>query len=249
MKRAARLPAFWERLMLVKIDLHNHSCLSPCGSDDLTPALLAVEAMEQGIQILALTDHNSARNLPAFKEACELCSIMPMFGIEVTTVEEVHVLTLFEKLEDAMQFGTFIEFLLPPIKNKPRLFGNQLVVNVEGEVLQTVEKLLISTSGISFSDVIEEAISRDALVIPAHIDKLANSVLANLGFLPDLPYSALEAIRVPVDAKTYNKTLLTSSDAHRLEEVGKRSCYLELEEISFEALKAGLLRGNVTYMA
>ncbi len=235
--------------MLVKVDLHNHSCLSPCGSDDLTPALLAVEAMEQGIQILALTDHNSARNLPAFKEACELCSIMGLFGIEVTTVEDVHVLTLFEKIEDAMQFGSFIEYLLPPIKNKTRLFGNQLVVNVEGEVLQNVEKLLISTSGISFGDVIEEAISRDALVIPAHIDKKANSVLTNLGFLPNLPYSALEALRIPVEAETYNKTLLTASDAHRLEEVGQRSCYLEMEELSFEALKASLSRGLVRYKA
>ena len=235
--------------MLVKVDLHNHSCLSPCGSDDLTPALLAVEAMEQGINILALSDHNSARNLPAFKEACELCSIMPLFGIEVTTIEEVHVLTLFEKLEDAMQFGSFIEFLLPPIKNDCRLFGNQLVVNMEGEVLETVEKLLISTSGISFSDVIEEALSRDALVIPAHIDRFANSALANLGFLPDLPYSALEAIRLPVEAETYNKTILTASDAHRLEEVGRRSCYLEMEELSFEALKAALEHGLVTYKA
>ncbi|NBK21178.1 MAG: PHP domain-containing protein [Spirochaetia bacterium] len=235
--------------MLVKVDLHNHSCLSPCGSDDLTPALLAVEAMEQGIGILALSDHNSARNLPAFKEACELCSIMALFGIEVTTVEEVHVLTLFEKLEDAMQFGSFIEYLLPPIKNDSRLFGNQMVVNLEGEMVETVEKLLLSTSGISFSDVIEEALSRDALVIPAHIDRFANSVLANLGFLPNLPYSALEAIHLPVEAETYNKTILTASDAHRLEEVGRRSCYLEMEELSFEALKKALDRGLVTYRA
>ncbi len=233
--------------MLVKADLHNHSCLSPCGSDDLTPALLAVEAMEQGIGLLALTDHNSGRNLPTFKEACKLCSVMALFGIEVTTVEDVHVLTLFEKLDDAMQFSSFIEFLLPPIKNNPRLFGNQLVVNLEGETTETVEKLLISTSGISFGDVVEEALSRDALVIPAHIDKPANSALANLGFLPNLPYSALEAITLPVRAETYNRTILTASDAHRLEEVGRRSCYLEMEELSFEALKAALERGLVTY--
>lgn len=233
--------------MLVKVDLHNHSCLSPCGDDELTPALLAVEAMEQGIEILALSDHNCARNLPAFDQACQLCSIMGLFGIEVTTVEEVHVLTLFEKLKDAMEFGKFIEFLLPPIKNDIRLFGNQLVVNLEGEVLERVEKLLITTSGISFGEVVEEALSRDALVIPAHIDRYANSVLANLGFLPDLPYSALEAIRLPIQAETYHKTILTSSDAHCLAQVGRRSCFLELEEISFEGLKAGLCRGLVSY--
>ena len=234
--------------MRVKLDLHNHSCLSPCGDDELTPALLAVEAMEQGIQILALCDHNSTRNLPAFKEACELCSLMGLYGMEVSTAEDVHILTIFENIEDAMQFGAFIEYLLPPIKNNPRLFGNQLVVNLEGEVCETVEKLLISSSGISFSDVVEEALSRDALVIPAHIDRSANSVLSNLGFLPDLPYSALEAVRIPVSAETYGKTILTGSDAHHLLQVGKRACFLEMEDISFKALKKALMEGNVSYM-
>jgi PHP family Zn ribbon phosphoesterase len=233
--------------MLVKIDLHNHSCLSPCGSDDLTPALLAVEAMEQGIQILALTDHNCTRNLPAFAEACELCGIFGLFGIEVNTIEDVHVLVLFEKLQDAMEFGSFIEFLLPPIYNKPKLFGNQNIVNLEGEITGTVDKLLISTSGISFNDVIEEGLSRDALVIPAHIDRSANSVLANLGFLPDLPYSAVEAMRIPISANTYGKTILTGSDAHYLQHVGRRACYLDLPSLSFEDLKKGLETGKVSY--
>jgi PHP family Zn ribbon phosphoesterase len=233
--------------MLVKIDLHNHSCLSPCGSDDLTPALLAVEAMEQGIQILALTDHNCTRNLPAFCEACELCGIMGLYGIEVNTIEDVHVLVLFEKLQDAMEFGSFIEFLLPPIKNNPKLFGNQNIVNLEGEVTGTVEKLLLSTSGISFNDVIEEGLSRDALVIPAHIDRNANSALSTLGFLPDLPYSAVEAIRIPVEAETFGKTILTGSDAHYLQHVGRRACYLEMPDLSFASLKLGLASGKISY--
>lgn len=233
--------------MQAKVDLHNHSCLSPCGSDDFTPALLAIEAMEQGIQILALTDHNCARNLNAFAQACELCSILPLFGMEITTIEEVHVLTLFPHLDDALDFGKFIEFLLPPIKNDTRLFGRQLEVDLEGNVIGEVEKLLATSSNLSFSDVVEEALSRDALVIPAHIDRFANSVFANLGFLPDLPYSALEAIHVPVNKNTHGKTILTGSDAHSLEQVGRRSCFLELEELSFEALKKGLWKGTVSY--
>lgn len=230
--------------MLVKLDLHNHSCLSPCASDDFSPALLAVEAMEQGIQILALTDHNSARNLPAFKEACQLCDILPLFGLEVSTVEEVHVLTLFSRLEDALAFGSFIEFLLPKQKNRSDLFGNQLVVNIEGEVIGTVDKLLVSATSLAFSDVVEEALSRDALVIPAHIDRFANSVLANLGFLPDLNYTALEAIHLPVDADTHHLAILTGSDAHSLDQVGRRSCYAEMEEISYEALKKSLAHAD-----
>lgn len=233
--------------MTARIDLHNHSCLSPCGDDELTPALLAVEAMEQGIEILALTDHNSTRNLPPFAEACELCGILPLFGIEVNTVEDVHVLVLFEHLSDAMEFGSFIEYLLPPIENRPELFGNQNIVNIEGEVISTFGKLLISSSGISFSDVVEEGLSRDALVIPAHIDRYANSALANLGFLPDLPYSAVEAIKVPVDANLHGKTVITGSDAHYLQHVGRRSCTLELPAITFAGLKKGLEDGTVTY--
>ncbi|MGH0053260.1 MAG: PHP domain-containing protein [Sphaerochaetaceae bacterium] len=226
--------------MLVPIDLHNHSCLSPCASDDLTPALLAVEAMEQGIEILALTDHNCARNLPAFAEACELCSLLPLFGMEVTTSEEVHVLTLFPQLEDALAFGKFVEFLLPPIKNNQRLFGRQLVVNLEGEVTSEVDAMLAAATSLAFSDVVEEALSRDALVIPAHIDRFANSVLANLGFLPNLPYSALEAIHPPVKANTQGLTVLTGSDAHMLEQVGRRTCSLEMNSCSYEALKDAL---------
>jgi PHP family Zn ribbon phosphoesterase len=203
--------------------------------------------MEQGIQILALTDHNCTRNLPAFSEACELCGIMGLYGIEVNTIEDVHVLVLFEKLHDAMEFGSFIEFLLPPIKNNPKLFGNQNIVNLEGEVTGTVEKLLLSTSGISFNDVIEEGLSRDALVIPAHIDRNANSALSTLGFLPDLPYSAVEAIRLPVDAQTYGKTILTGSDAHYLQHVGRRACYLEMPNLSFASLKLGLASGKISY--
>ncbi len=123
--------------MEIKIDLHNHSCLSPCGSDELTPSLLAIEALEQGINIIALTDHNCTKNLPAFKQACELCQIIGLFGLEINTIEDVHVLSLFENLEDALAFGAFIEALLPAIDNNPKLFGNQNIVDVSGEIIGT----------------------------------------------------------------------------------------------------------------
>ena len=220
--------------MKIKIDLHNHSCLSPCGSDDMLPSLIAFEAMEKSIDILALTDHNCSRNLDSFKEACEICGIIPIFGIEVNTIEDVHVLTLFKEIDDAKEFGFYIETLLPNIKNDPKLFGNQNIVDMEGEIIDTFDKSLLTTCGISLEDVVNECLSRDGLVIPAHIDKGANSILSNLGFLPDLNYSALEAIR-PFDLKqTYNKTVIQGSDAHYLEHIGRRSCFLEVFELSYE---------------
>ncbi len=234
--------------MKIKLDLHNHSCLSPCGSDDMLPSLLAFEAMEKSIDILALTDHNCTRNLEPFGQACELCQILPIFGMEVNTIEDVHVLTLFKNIEDAQEFGFYIETLLPDIKNDPKLFGNQNIVDMEGNIISTFKKSLLTTCGISLEDVISECLSRDGLVIPAHIDKNANSILANLGFLPDLDYSALEAIRPSQIKERYNKTIIQSSDAHYLEHVGRRSCFLEVEEISYEGLKQGLIDGKVSYI-
>lgn len=233
--------------MYVRIDLHNHSCLSPCGSNDLTPGMLAFEAMEKGIGILALTDHNSGRNLPAFKAACETCSIVPVLGIEVNTVEEVHVLGLFGDLEAAMDFSRFVEFLLPDIPNRPDLFGDQLIIDEMEEVSGTFPKNLLGTCGISFSDLVEEVASRDGLVIPAHIDRLSFSVVGSLGFLPPLPYSAVEVVTIPPKVDTLGNTVVQGSDAHYLREVGRRSCRVEMGEASFEGLKEGLRLGKVKY--
>lgn len=214
----------------------------------MLPSLLAFEAMEKGINILALTDHNCTRNLEPFEQACQLCSILPIFGMEVNTIEDVHVLTLFKDIKDAQEFGYYIETLLPNIDNDPKLFGNQNIVDIEGNIISTFKKSLLTTCGISLDDVVSECLSRDGLVIPAHIDKKANSILANLGFLPDLNYSALEAIR-PKDIKeTLNKTIIQGSDAHYLEHVGRRYCFLEVEEISYEGLKQGLIDGKVSYI-
>lgn len=232
--------------MRVTCDLHNHSCLSPCGNDDLTPALLCIQAMELGIRVLALTDHNSCLNNPAFADVCSVCGIFPLFGIEVTTVEEVHVLVLFEHLKDSLEFGAYIDTMLPPIANDPKLFGNQIIVDADGRETGTFEKSLITSSGISFEDTIEEGLSRDALVIPAHIDRPSNSVLANLGFLPNLPYSAVEAIRPgALTAETWGNTLITGSDAHAFEQVGRRSFSLDIESLDYEGIKGALEKNRV----
>jgi hypothetical protein len=204
--------------------------------------------MECGINVLALSDHNTCLNNPAFKEVCTLCGIFPLFGIEVNTIEDVHVLVLFERLEDSLEFGSYIDFLLPPIKNDPKLFGNQLIVDADGNTKGILEKSLLSTSGISFEDTIEEGLSRDALIIPAHIDRPANSALANLGFLPDLSYTAVEAIRPDgVIGKANGKTIITGSDAHAFEQVGRRAFELDVEELSFPGIKEGLRRGPAIF--
>ncbi len=202
----------------------------------MLPSLLALEAMEKDIQILGLSDHNATQNLPAFAQACELCSLLPVFGIEVTTIEEVHLLVLFESLASAEEYGAMIQGTLPARRNIPSHFGRQLIVDVAGEVLEELDLLLANASSLSFDAVVHDALDAGALVIPAHIDRPVHSVLTNLGFLPDLPYSAVEMVR-PTEQKW---SVVTASDAHYLWDVGSRSCTIMLEEISWPALVAGL---------
>ena len=230
------------------IDLHNHSCLSPCGSDNLLPAVLAVEGADRGIDMLALTDHNSTRNLPAFAEACEIVGIEAIFGLEVTTMEEIHLLALFKTLGEAMEFGSWIESLLPRMQNNPRLFGRQLCSDVTGSELEEVDLFLYGPADMSFDDLVVAILEANGLAIPAHIDRPANSVIANLGFLPHLPYSAVESIAIPPRVDTGGYAVIQGSDAHYLEHIGRRRCFIESDASGFDALSDAFSRKSVGYL-
>jgi len=81
-----------------RADLHIHTCLSACAELDMTPPKIIRKAREKGLQIIAITDHNSAENIPAFN-ALKYEDIKVFAGMEITTSEEVHVLALFEDYE------------------------------------------------------------------------------------------------------------------------------------------------------
>lgn len=214
----------------------------------MLPAVLAVEAAEKGIDILALTDHNSARNIPAFAEACSIVGITGVFGMEVTTIEEVHVLALFETAGEALDFGEFIESSLPDIRNLPRLFGNQLITNLQGTATRQLEICLYGATSISFEQLVRTVLSRNGLAIPAHIDRPVNSVTAHLGFLPDLPYSAVESISIPPVVDTGGNTVVQGSDAHCIGHIGRRRCFIESDQGGFAGLREAFVSGSVTYL-
>lgn len=228
-----------------KADLHNHSCLSPCGSLEMSPTVLVQGAVSAGIDILALTDHNSAMNLPTFGILCERHGITPVFGMEVTTMEEVHVVCLFEGLQDAMDFGTYIDALLPDMQNRPEIFGDQVYVDEEEQILGEVEKILSGSALVSFDDLIQEVLYRQGLVIPAHIDRPVHGAVAQLGFLPDLPYSAVESIIIPCPYETYGNTVITGSDAHYPNSIGRRSFRIRATGPRFKDLRSALAAGDV----
>lgn len=117
------------------VDLHIHSCLSPCADDDMTPANICGMASIKGLDAIAVTDHNCARNLPYVKEAADAFHLILLPGMEITTREEVHVLGYFPTVEVAMEAGEFFASHLPPMKNRPAFFGRQLVVDTDDQVV------------------------------------------------------------------------------------------------------------------
>ena len=233
--------------MRIGIDLHNHSCLSTCAHQNMLPSLLALEASERDIKILALTDHNSGRNLPAFAEACEMVGIVGVFGCEVNTIEEVHMLALFEDVHVASDFCFYIESLLPRIMNVINIFGQQTVVDIRGKILEEATTSLYGAANISVDQLVNQVNNLGGMVIPAHIDRLANSLTANLGFVPDLPYAAVEAIRVPCHVEVHGKTVIQGSDAHYLEHIGRRCCYIDADEANYPALVNALANSAIFY--
>ena len=165
-------------------DLHLHSCLSPCGDDDMTPANIVGMAAVKGLDVIALTDHNSCKNCPAAMKHGEEYGVTVIPGMELTTSEEVHVVCLFPELNDALDFDQYVYERILPIKNKKNIFGEQQTMNELDQVIEVEERLLISATSISFDEVFDLVKSYHGIAYPAHIDKSTTSLLSNLGFVP-----------------------------------------------------------------
>src|SRR6056297_3415 len=231
--------------MYATADLHIHSCLSPCGSLEMSPARIAAEASSCNIDILAITDHNSCRNAPAFEECCLQAGIVPLFGMEVTSSEEAHVVCLFEKKEPAMEFGAYIESRLPEITGKANMFGDQVYVDAEENILGEVTKALIGATDISIDRIVPMVHARGGIVFPAHIDRPAFSIVMQLGFLPDLPYDAVECMDPNCGLNTLGLPVITNSDAHYPGDIGSRPTRYEMNKLSFHGIQHALATHHI----
>jgi len=221
-------------------DLHIHSCLSPCGDDDMTPGNIAGMATLNGLQIVALTDHNTAKNCPAFFRAAKGYGLIPIAGMELTTAEDIHVVCLFRTLEDALDFDSFVETRRFPIKNKPAIFGRQLLIGDNDEIVGEEEILLINAVNISIEEAHHEVTSRGGVCYPAHIDRTSNGIIAMLGdFPPDPHFTAFELNDAASldDVKQRHPMLserqlvhVAASDAHYLTDIAEDGFPLELDD-------------------
>ena len=221
-------------------DLHIHSCLSPCGDDDSTPNSIAGMGELNGLSIMALTDHNTVKNCPAFFEAACRHGIIPIAGMELTTAEEIHVICLFENLCDAVSFGEEIEKRRIPIKNRTDIFGNQFICDSEDNVTGTEEFLLSNATTVSFDDVPKLVQSFGGICYPAHIDRDSNSVTAILGGLPPDNEFKFAELHDKTKANNFSDVgceFVVSSDAHYLWDISEKENFFLLPDDDKNAVK------------
>ena len=224
-------------------DLHNHSCLSPCGSLELSPRRMLEIAAGKKLRVMALTDHNSSLNCPAFAKLCPHFGIIPVFGMEATTSEEIHVLCLFTSLEASLSFSEYAYSILTPFLNNPEKTGDQVFVDEEDNIEGMVDYYLVNPLDLSIELIGGKVTEYSGIVIPAHVDRPAFSMTSQLGVVVGGPWTALECVRIPplLDGKTPLDTLgfplTTSSDAHYPEHIARRP--FELDVIAEELQPGG----------
>ena len=217
-------------------DLHIHSCLSPCGGDDSTPDSIAGMGELNGLDIMALTDHNTAKNCPAFFKAAERHGIIPVAGMELTTAEDIHAVCLFGSLEGAMEFDRLIESRRVLVENRPDIFGMQVMCDDADNPVGTDKFLLTNATTVSLDEAPALAERFGGVCFPAHIDRQANGIIAVLGVFPESPAFTCAELHDREKAAEYaalcgkaGKRLISSSDAHYIWDIKEKTDFIELE--------------------
>ena len=219
-------------------DFHIHSCLSPCADNDMTPNNIAGMAVLAGLNIVALTDHNSAKNCPAFFKAAKKNGIIPVAGMELTTAEDIHLVCLFEHLEAALEFDNFVSSHRILVPNRVDIFGEQLILDENDETIGVDDYFLPNATDIMIDDAPRLVREYAGICYPAHIDREANGVISTLGIFPDAPLFKCAEFYDPQKKEEYlerypevkKRKILVSSDAHYLWDIRDKSAFLEIED-------------------
>ena len=226
-------------------DLHLHSCLSPCGDNDMTPNNIVGMGVLNRLDIMALTDHNTCKNCPAFYDAAKRNGIIPIAGMELTTSEDIHVVCLFPELESAMEFDSLVENSREKLPNKPSIFGDQIIMDEFDEIIGNVDYVLSFATHLSIEDTFETVRKYGGVAYPAHIDRESNGVIAVLGSFPnDCGFTAAEFRSrdsvIPYSERYPSLRELThviSSDAHYLWDINEKREFFDLDDEPYSAVK------------
>lgn len=219
-------------------DLHIHSCLSPCGELEMSPVRIAERAKNVGLDLIAICDHNSVENAGAVLKACSRRNLSVIAGMEITTSEEIHIVGLFPDLHAALAAQRVVYENLPG-KNDEEIFGLQVIANEDDEVEGFNPRLLIGATTLSLQEVIDLVHTNGGLALAAHFDRESFSLVSQLGFIPEnLQLDGIESASTAdcddiVGKGGNSPTVICSSDAHRLEEIGSKRTTLYASEPTF----------------
>lgn len=209
-----------------RAELHLHTVLSPCADIEMIPPLIIQAALDAGINLLAVTDHNQTANIQAVINAARDTEVSVLAGMEVQTGEDIHLLCLFDTYDQARLLQSVVDAHLPNIKNNPDFFGEQFIVDHTGDYLGTEERLLINAVGLSTKKLVATTHEIGGLAIAAHVDRKAYGLLPVLGIFPeDIPFDAIELSRYgSISEIMSNPTfpvgtpVIRNGDVHRLSE-------------------------------
>ncbi len=232
-----------------RADLHIHTILSPCTElTEMLPRAIVTRAHQIGLDFIAICDHNSSENVSPTQKVSLTGGLVVLAGIEITSKEEVHTLGLFNGAEEVRKVQEVIYSNLPG-ENDEESFGYQVVVNERDETVYFNKRLLIGATTLSLEEVVELIHSFNGLAIASHVDREAYSIIGQLGFIPlGMALDALELspkIRVEEARKKFPQCrdypLITSSDAHSLDDIGKSSTTFVMEGVSVAEIQLALL--------
>jgi PHP family Zn ribbon phosphoesterase len=229
--------------MKVYGDLHIHSALSPCADEDMTPNNISNMAYLKGLNFIAVTDHNSMKNVIAVDRIASSLGVVLVPGMEIECREEVHLLCLFSELDTALQFDKIVYDKIPDIKNREKIFGTQSILNESDDIIGVETKLLLNAVDIGIDEVYKIVGNMGGVVIPSHIDRQSNSIISNLGSIPthldfkfleiskncsEITLSSLKKLEPNIDKYKYIRT----SDAHNLGSILEREFCLDVSKLS-----------------
>ncbi|UCG30565.1 MAG: PHP domain-containing protein [candidate division WOR-3 bacterium] len=228
-----------------RADLHVHTCLSPCADLTMSPKRIVETGLKKDLDIIAVCDHNSAENVAAAIKASRNTELTVLAGMEITSSEEAHVIGLFSTSDAAQILQDLIYENLTAGDNDERLFGAQIVVNEFDEIEGYNKRLLIGATNLTIGRIVDEIHRLKGIAIASHVDREAYSIIGQLGFIPeDLDFDALEISSALTIAEAKNRfpeidkyTLVSSSDAHFLDDIGNASTQLMLEDPTLEELR------------
>lgn len=229
------------RLKTYLADLHVHTVVSPCAEVEMIPPLIVQEALARGINLIGITDHNSSANVAAVQKAAMGTGLTVLPGMELQTREEVHLLCLFDQLEQLEKWQELVNTHLPPLENNIEYFGEQFIVDETGDFIRRETQLLLTSASLTLEQAVEEILNLGGLAVPAHVNRSAFSLIANLGFVPPgVSFDALEISRHLSPQQACQKfpqlsqfPLIQNGDVHRLDEfLGVNVCRLAAPTIS-----------------